>query len=360
MNKLKILSLSLILIISFEANAGEDRNVADRIRPAQVTQAEASIVVSTVSDLATSLAAAVAGDIVFVDKTAVLDVTGAEGMTIPGGVTLASAGSGGGVGGALLYTDQPQVLYEIFKTGGEGVRITGLRIIGPDDKIRKDLMTELSGEGAYYTAPTSAGISVLHDNIVIDRSEIAGFGHAGIKVTDGINNALITGNNIHHNQRHGLGYGVVVINSQAVIEHNYFDWNRHAISSTGEAAAEYEARYNCIGQNHSDHAFDMHEGADDGDGTSTAGKRVSIHNNIFHVNNHESIRIAGNPTDGAWVYDNCFEYQSEAENVVFIKNGPENIEILRNQYGACSGKITEYSMDGYCPSPSTGSFGYWE
>ena len=105
------------------------------IRDRIITGTEAGVKysVSTKAELLTALKSAKAGEIVFVKKSAVIDMTGTPSVTIPAGVTLAGDRGLAGSSGALIKRvknlnggwEEP-----MFIAGGDNVRVTGLRLEG--------------------------------------------------------------------------------------------------------------------------------------------------------------------------------------------------------------------------------------
>ncbi len=159
---------------------------------------------------------------------------------------------------------------------GDGARISGFRVFGP---TFEDQQT------------TNYGITIMgcHD-VEISNMEVAGWGEAAIKVEDpevgGIPDrdldpirVQIHDNYIHHNQReseggtfgifggHASGYGVVTSHfAWSKIYQNVFDFNRHAVASTGDMGG-YQAERNLILKgggyhgrfyNRDTHVFDIH------------------------------------------------------------------------------------------------------
>ncbi|KYH26865.1 hypothetical protein HAPAU_07520 [Halalkalicoccus paucihalophilus] len=100
-----------------------------------------------------------------------------------------------------------------------------------------------------------------------------------------------------------MGYGVVVYRGDPLIEHNYFDANRHSIAGGGRAGCSYEARYNLQGPNGLIFGFEMH---------APGGDRIDVHHNTFELVENRSgnataaIAIRGTPGSGARVADNWF------------------------------------------------------
>ena len=138
----------------------------------------------------------------------------------------------------------------------------------------------------------------------------------------------------HHNQRYGLGYGVCLNESEALIEANLFNWNRHAIAATGAPGTRYEARYNVVLDWSNNHSFDMHGGIDRGDGTEIAGKWVKIHHNTFRSQDN-AVVIRGRPTEAAEIHHNWFIRGRHVSDTVrfWLKSVPDNATISDNLLG---------------------------
>ncbi|WP_164913656.1 right-handed parallel beta-helix repeat-containing protein [Methanoculleus taiwanensis] len=190
--------------------------------------------------------------------------------------------------------------------GGEQVRITGLRIEGPDTTI------EGIGHPAY-------GIYSAYRNLEVDNCELFSWSGAAISIyrTAGVSD-MKTGGYVHHNYIHhcqmsGLGYGVEVgQGGVCLIEANTFDYCRHAIAGTGHVDNGYEVRYNLFGPNfpasNNAHVVDMH-GIATASG-NVAGNKLIIHNNTFKAISTTSycIAVRGIPKSGAYIDYNWIEY----------------------------------------------------
>jgi len=157
-----------------------------------------------------------AGQVVFVTSTASIDLTNYHPINIPAGVTLASGRGDGSSSGALLYSNllTSAVYPGLFVAGGNGVRITGLRIQGPDPEIGTSEYWRPEGYGVYSEY-----------YIEVDNNEISGWAQCGVCIwhTNIAASATpyIHNNYIHHDRRYGLGYGVqVAYGGQAIIEAN--------------------------------------------------------------------------------------------------------------------------------------------
>lgn len=286
--------------------------------------------VKTADELLAALKQAKPGQIVYVDDKAEIDLTGKKSMVIPNRVTLATSRGKGKSEGALLYSNE-LATSPLLLAGGENVRVTGLRLRGPDQKRRTEQMRKLHKEGRYYSIPNSDGIVSAHPGLEVDNCELWGWSHAAVFLKRGALKAHIHHNYIHHNQRSGLGYGVCLDQSDALIEANLFDWCRHHIAGTGRPGTSYEARYNLVLANANGHSFDMHGGADRKDGTDIAGDSIEIHHNTFKATSVPAIVIRGQPRKSAEIHHNWFLHP-DVQRAVRQTNATGNINIRRNQF----------------------------
>ena len=295
------------------------------------------ITADTLETLIDALAKAEPGETVFVPGGAEIDFTtfvyiDKFVLEIPGGVTLASDRGVNGSPGALLFSDALDTCPLIRVTGPE-VRISGLRIRGPNSKRYLDHHRRAFGEGGgghsyYYKFPVQEGIATEHGGLEIDNCEISGFGHAGVYLDKGENHR-IHHNYIHHCQYNGLGYGISHDEASSIIEHNLFDWNRHSIAGTGRSGCSYVARHNVELGTSLSHCFDMHGGRDREDGTDIAGTRIAIHNNTFRAP-QTPIAIRGVPEEVCEVYGNWFSRHAPGKAV----DAGRNTSVRDNAYGA--------------------------
>jgi hypothetical protein len=291
---------------------------------------ESDYQVKTLEELLTALKKAKAGQVVYIDDKAEINVTGEQKIVIPGGVTVASRRGRGGSEGALLYSDE-LATSPLFLAGGEKVRVTGLRLRGPDQKRRTEQMRKLYKEGRYYSIPNSDGIISSYPGLEVDNCELWGWSHAGVFLKRGALKAHIHHNNIHHNQRSGLGYGVCLDQADALIEANLFDWCRHHIAGTGRPGTSYEARYNLVLENANGHSFDMHGGRDRKDGTDIAGDSINIHHNTFRAISVRAFVIRGRPQQSAQIHRNWFLHP-DPKRAVAQTNAVGNMNVYRNQF----------------------------
>lgn len=294
--------------------------------------------VRTVDQLLDALTQAQAGEVVFLPGDVEVNLTAPVYierlvLEIPAGVTLASNRGQQGSSGALLLCDALDTPV-VLKPVGPNVRVTGLRLKGPNDRRYLDHHRRSFGEGGkgreyYYKLPTSNGIVCHVPKLTVDNCEIKGFSHAGVFLRGG------DGHHIHHNYFHhcqynGLGYGVCHADSQSLIEYNLFNWNRHSIAGTGQPGCSYTARHNVeLGESLS-HCFDMHGGRDRKDGTNIAGTTIRIENNTFGAEKLP-IKIRGVPEQSCDVSKNWFpNHQAPADAVV----AAEKTHVSDNAYGA--------------------------
>jgi hypothetical protein len=306
--------------------------------------------VRTVEELAAALKQAKAGQTVFVPGDVELDCTDLIfvedfHIEIPAGVTLAGDRGYKGSPGALILSDD-FATRPLVRAMGPGVRITGLRLRGPDPNRRlehhKRSFNPARGDDKvqhdyYYRLPMSSGIQTESDNLEVDNCELSGWSVSAVSLAAGINHH-IHHSFIHHNQLNGLGYGIshgAGTTISSLIECNLFDFNRHSIAGTGAPGNSYEARNNVeLGESLS-HNFDMHGGRDRKDGTDIAGDRISIHHNTFLGAAVRAVVIRGVPREGVSVDHNWFAHERPDEKLI----GPwpltpaSRIVLENNAYG---------------------------
>ncbi len=274
---------------------------------------EGDFSVRDLESLLEALAKAKPGQTVFIPGDTTIDLTARiyiEGLVleVPEGVTLAGERGHKGSAGALLTSDALDTPVMLRATGPD-VRVTGLRLQGPNpkrylDHHRRSFGPDGKGRSYYYKFPTSDGIKTEHSGLEVDNCEISGFSHGGIYLTDGKDHR-IHHNFIHHCQYNGLGYGVCHNTASSLIEYNLFNWNRHSIAGTGRPGCSYVARHNIeLGESLS-HCFDMHGGRDRKDGTDIAGTTIEIYNNTFRAPKTPVV-IRGVPEEKCEVHHNWF------------------------------------------------------
>ena len=292
-----------------------------------------------------------------------LDLTGHDSISIGSNRALiASPACARGprrLGPRIFVTDK-RGRKSLFVIRGDNVLVSGFRLEGPTTDIAQGDVKEKG-----ITISPSAGADPIR-NIEVSNMEIFHWSGVGVQVYDNVELAergrlfntnvgavRIRDSYFHHN-RHGAGegYGVnVAAGAYALIEHNVFDENRHAIAggSRHKDALDYSgytARENLIlagGGKHcvdnralaltglhcwQTHQIDMH-----GDGNrwygshnwqcGTAGETLIIERNTILYTSGTAIKIRGNPADKAVVDGNVFKHSARGDAIA--------------QNGACGG-----------------------
>src|SRR5690606_18234405 len=157
-----------------------------------------------VEGLLQALSEAKAGQVIFVNGNAVLDLTTRiyiEQLVveIPPGVTLASNRGADGSEGALICSDTLDTRV-MMRALGPGVRITGIRLQGPNPKRHMEHHARSFGANGlgreyYYRFPVSKGIETSFP-IKIDNCELSAFSQCAVYLKEG------AGHHIHHNFIH--------------------------------------------------------------------------------------------------------------------------------------------------------------
>jgi hypothetical protein len=287
--------------------------------------------VTNKEELLATLQKALRGDIVYLADTARVDLTGMREIEIAGGVTLASGRGRDGSEGGLIYSLHLDT-WPLFRATGPDIRFTGVRLQGPDPERRTEQMQALLAEDRYYSLPNSNALQSAQPRLEVDNCEFWGWSHGAVYLRKDALKASIHHNYFHHNQRHGLGYGVVLDQANALIEANLFDYCRHHIAGTGRPGTSYEARYNLVLENANSHSFDMHGGRDRGDGTGIAGGIILIHHNTFRAIDVAAVVIRGVPTEICDVYNNWF-YREQVNAAAKQIYDTGNFRHYKNQYG---------------------------
>jgi hypothetical protein len=279
--------------------------------------------VTNLEELLDALSRAKSGQVVFIPDEISIDLTTRifiEGLVleIPSGVTLAgNRGEQGSKGGKLLSKalDTPLMI----QAKGPGVRISGLRIQGPNPDRHLEHHKRSFGPGGlgreyYYKFPVSRGIVTEYPDLKVDNCEIAAFSGSGIFLKKG------TGHHVHHNfihqcQYNGLGYGVSHAAASSLIEYNLFNENRHSIAGSGVSGCGYIARHNIEQGISLSHCFDMHGGRDRKDNTDIAGTSIEIYNNTFYAP-QTAVVIRGVPEEKCEIHHNWFTKHNNVNQAI--------------------------------------------
>ena len=274
-----------------------------------LTPGEADTVVATKAELLGALASATSGTIIYVDDAAVIDLTGESNIAIPGGVTLASGrGRNGSEGRSGLH-----------HFGATRLPLPRRRFRGFTSRASAS-KAPTPARSDSISAPT--GIATYSPFTEIDNCEFFGWSTSAISFSTGATTGSYAHHNyIHHNQRDGLGYGVVLNAEHIFIVGNLFDFCRHAIAATGRLGSGYDARWNVHLEHTISHMFDMHGERDydkyilvglwhldEGSGTWT--NDYSIYNGDHDgtlVNMTDANWVAGEIDRGVW-FDGADDY----------------------------------------------------
>jgi hypothetical protein len=266
------------------------------------------------------------------------------------------------LGPRLYTTSRPKPLFQIECNSdqtiwGDNVRFAGFRLQGPhfetedgDDNLERGIM---------ITSCVGVEISTM---------ELSGFSGASVYISDpllrqvGPSAVSIHDNYIHNNQHvGGNGYGVDVgAGAWASIERNVFDFNRHAITASGQRGTSYVADRNLVLKgggvhdkwySHYTHLFDVHGDANcdylPGDwaehiwNCGNAGDVFVMTNNAFQFTNDYAIKLRGVPRKSATFSGNVFAHDSVGDAIetydgTNIHMGPNTADVDPfGHYGVC-------------------------
>ncbi|WP_143650765.1 tectonin domain-containing protein [Streptomyces phaeoluteigriseus] len=260
-----------------------------------------------------------------------LDISGLDEQSIAAGVQIIGDRTHNEWGPRLFTRTFPKRLFIVESDNqdrnADGVRFTGIRLDGG------------RMEQAETEEPDADAISIVSArNVVVEQSAIYGWRGAAVDVRDIHNRIgrsdtatmpLVDGNFLHHNQHqtgdvfgggHGGGYGVVISRgAYARIEHNTFDYNRHAITGDGREGTGFLASHNLILPNggwntdvYHTHQVDMHGREDCGIFGSyncgLAGEYMEFRGNTVLYKATTAVKLRGTPTVGFDVVGNVFSH----------------------------------------------------
>jgi len=278
----------------------------------RIQKSDADYIVYDVQSLYQIVNSAVNGDIIFLDENTEFDLSNMPTLKITSSIILASSRNINFKEGAKIYSNNISLSsYPKIQILSNNVRISGIRLIGPDNAI---------GSAPYSPQITAGIICDSSNHFIIDNCEIASWSYCGVHFKNSKGNRVLN-NYIHHIRRTGLGYGVVLSkDSYALIDYNTFEYNRHDIAGTGHRTQGYEACYNIILNQGNGHSFDMHGEAENKNlqGYSPyAGHTIHIHHNTFMSGTaYPAVRIRGMPFNQATIEYNKFCHSSSSLAIV--------------------------------------------
>jgi Right handed beta helix region len=184
------------------------------------------------------------------------------------------------------------------------VTFESINFCGPDSSIREQQMAQLSRENKYYSLPYSYALHIEGSNSTVRKCNFSGWSYSAIALREGTGH-LVERCSISYCRRSGLGYGVSLLNAEASIKHNYFDFNRHDIAGSGSPKCGYVVEKNYFGANGNGHSVDMHTNPDTA--LVVAGKYIIIRENTFHTPKEKNaIFIGTSPLGKCVVQGNNF------------------------------------------------------
>jgi hypothetical protein len=280
--------------------------------------------------------------VIRVKKSVVLNLSGWQDVPIAAGVKLLGERTATDSGPRLrVFTRPPR----LFRVQGDNVRISGVRIEGPDFGVAGGSESCCTG----IQANSRKGLE-------IDNNELSGWKGSAVEILDDDNQidflaphdeVRVHDNYIHHNQHIGrLGYGVAVSNGAYVlIERNVFDANRHAIAGDGSHWSGYRAYDNLVLPNGGyhrhipfccwvyTHQFDMHGQnscgvsdifSDSAFNCGIAGHDMDIRHNSFLYTEKAAIKLRGTPqlsTNAVTVFSNTFRHDNQGDAIQQTESG---------------------------------------
>ncbi|PSQ37534.1 hypothetical protein BRD08_02445 [Halobacteriales archaeon SW_10_66_29] len=292
-----------------------------------LTESDADVVVSTVSELERELSSATSGDVIFVDGDAELDVTNMH-VDMAAGVTLASDRGRDGSSGATLYNTSITE-HNIRAYGG---RITGLDVRGayPGD----DTTSDWGDRGIATYGP-----------VEIDNCEVRGFSTAAIQCRghDG-GSAHVHHCFIHNNNGNSRGYGVAVLGNSGRdggvprVNHCFFENDRHSVTTDGGPGTGFISEYNHFSPTTWRWPSDAHQS---GENDGYASDVIVIRNCIFEATRErfgggsdvQAHAARGPARESADVYQNWFFHNSDGEAISYSGGAEGSYSVYDNHYG---------------------------
>lgn len=248
------------------------------------------------------------GEVVFVEPDVELDLSNRH-IDIPEGVTLASNRGQNGSRGALLYSntlyrDEPSYM---LRATGDNVRITGLRLRGPQAS------TNTQGGAYLRTSAIELGSIGRSDAAAaeVDNCEIFFWTRFGVVIRDPYRNR-VHHNTFYHNRQDGFGNATWISGGSGrgrlsesdypIIEANLYEFNRHDVGSSGGGVedAGWKVRYNQFFHEQTPHQkVDRHSGG---------GAHSEVNSNLFLGSNPnaEDFGGFGGNDPGTYIFSNNF------------------------------------------------------
>lgn len=274
------------------------------------SQSTADYVVTTASALTSALSSSSSGDVIWIPGGTTISLSSDYSKTLKPGVALASNRGQNGAAGAKIKTT--------FKASSFMDPILWLS----SNSVVSGIVFEGPGGVASTSGPGNCALRGVKGarRIEIENCEISQFPEAAIYFYGGgmaWNDDSSSGRhwihhcNIHHIQKHGLGYGVSEEGECSyLVEYCIITACRHNIMAQA-GPDSYEIRYNIFGDSiyyingklYYNHQVDCHGG---GTSTSTsAGRTLIVHHNTFSANGgHVNVGIRGIPANECRVYNN--------------------------------------------------------
>ena len=320
----------------------------DRFEPSErVRREEADRVVDSRGGLVAALDDHGPGEVVWVDGD--VDLRGESGLVVRD-VTLASGYGMDDQPTGRLHTDsKPAPLLR----AEDGARLTGLKIHGDEFEYFDPQDRHPGVDGAIYRVGASVGVRVTGDGVELDDLELAGWTHAAVNVDR--SGRTDTSTHVHHldvvdNPAGSLGYGVLVRAGTPLVEHAYFDNNRHSVAGTGAPDCGYLLRFNVVCDHGTSHAIDMHGRKPAGADGPIAGRRFVVRDNVVKLRRSHltgtpqpALKVRGRPLEGGLVQGNWFfnpngEIDNEnPESAIRQIHAPryeyDNLDVRENVFG---------------------------
>jgi hypothetical protein len=239
--------------------AGGSQFCAPVTQAAQVGEIRASRVCRAPAELDGLLRSGFTGTVV-IPADADLDMTGLREIPLRSGIRL--VGQRGALGSRPVLRTRDTSGHSLFRIPGPDVVVEGLHLEGPSTSPAR-------AQDDVYALHLIEDPKLYRGNpppVVIANNELAAWPGAAVRVEGTVfrlepspkppllrmrfrdaAKVRVERNFIHHNARDDGGYGVVLgASAYATVMGNVFDFNRHAVTSSGHAYSGYVARFNYV------------------------------------------------------------------------------------------------------------------